>query len=70
MRRLGHRLDDLEAPAVMQRGNPRTRGGNLRRIDVGEDEARLGAALGEDLAPRIDDERMAEGCLLYTSRCV
>ena len=31
------------------------------RIDVGEHDARLGAAFGEDAAPRIDHQRMAEG---------
>ncbi len=31
------------------------------RIDLGDQHARFGAAFGEDAAPRIDHERMAEG---------
>ena len=61
MRRLRHRLDDLEAPAMLQRRDARARGGDFGRIDLGHDHARLGAAFGEDAAPRIDDQRMAEG---------
>ncbi len=61
VRRLRHRLDDLEAPAVLQRGDSRARGRDLGRIDLGQDHARLGAAFGEDAAPGVDDERMAEG---------
>ena len=61
VRRLGHRLDQLEAPAVMQRGNARARRRDLRRID-----RRRGSTPGSVppsariLAPRIDHERMAE----------
>ena len=33
---------------------------DLGRIDLGEDHAGLGAAFGEDAAPRVDHQRMAE----------
>ena len=55
------RLDQLEAATVIQRRHASARHGNLRRIDLGEDHARLGAAFGDDPAPRIDHQRMAEG---------
>ena len=61
MRRLRHRLDHLEAPAVLQRRDARARRRDLGRIDLGHDDAGLGAALGEDAAPGVDDQRMAEG---------
>ena len=61
MRRLGHRLDHLEAAAVLQRRDAAARGRDLGRIDLGHDHARLGAAFGEHAAPGIDDQRMAEG---------
>jgi hypothetical protein len=44
MGRLRHRLENLETPAMLQRGNARAGGRDLGRIDVGEDHARLGAA--------------------------
>ena len=34
---------------------------DLGRIDFGDHHARFGAAFGKDAAPRIDDQRMAEG---------
>ena len=37
------------------------RRGDFGRIDLGHDHAGLGAAFGEDAAPRIDHQRMAEG---------
>ncbi|MGY4437948.1 hypothetical protein ACVW04_000730 [Bradyrhizobium sp. LM2.3] len=40
------------------------RGLDLGRIDPGHDDARLDIALGEDLAPGIDDQRMAIGLAL------
>ena len=46
---------------MMQRGNFCTRGRDFGWIDRGEHHAGLGPALGEDAAPRIDDERMAKG---------
>src|ERR1700722_3033031 len=58
--RLGHRLDPFEAPAVTERRNPCPRRHNLGRIDFSHHDTRLGAALGENAAPRIDDQRMAE----------
>ena len=61
MRRLRHRLDHLEAAAVLQRRHAAARGRHFGRIDLGQDDARLGAALGEDAAPGIDHQRMAEG---------
>ena len=60
MGRLGQRFNHLEAAAVLQRRHPAARLGDLRRIDLGEDHAGLGAAFGNDAAPRIDHQRMAE----------
>ena len=61
MRRLGKRLDNLETAAVLQRRYFSARFGHLRGIDLGDDEARFGIGFGQDAAPRIDDQRMAEG---------
>ena len=60
MRRLRHRFEHLEAPPVLERRNLGARGGDRRRIDLRKDHAGLLAALGDDLAPRIDHDRMAE----------
>src|SRR6185312_4917100 len=61
VRGLGERLDHLEPPAVLQRGDARACRCGRRRIDLREDDAWLGAAFGEHAAPRIDDQRVAEG---------
>ena len=60
--RLG--IGDAEAAAVLERGNRPARGLDLGRVDLGHDDAGLDVALGEDLAPRIDDERMTVGLAL------
>ena len=46
--RLRHRLDDFETPAVLQRRDARARL-PLPPVDLGQDHARLGAGLGQDL---------------------
>src|SRR5262249_5207183 len=58
---LRHRFDDLEPPAVLERGDFRARGWAFGGIDHRQDYARLGAAFGENATPRVDDEGMAEG---------
>src|SRR5919106_4656160 len=60
-RRLRHRLDDFEAPAMLQRGDARTGGRDRRGIDLGHDHARLTAAFGDDATQRVDDDGMPEG---------
>src|SRR5262249_39169516 len=61
MGRLRHRFDDLEPSAMLERGDFRARGRDFGGIDHRQDHARLGVALGENAAPRVDDEGMAEG---------
>src|SRR6266508_6895390 len=61
MRRLHHRLDHLEPAAMLERWKTRAGGGDLRRVDIGEDDARLGVALGKNAALVIHHERMAVG---------
>ena len=46
---------------MLQRRHAGPRGGDLGRIDLGHHHAGLGAAFGDDAAPRIDHQRMAEG---------
>ena len=58
MLRAGLGIGDAEAAAMLQRRNGFPRGLHLRRIDLGEEHAGLDAALGEDLAPGVDDQRM------------
>src|SRR5262245_46998793 len=60
MRRFRDRLDHLEAAPMLQRRYARPYRRDLRRIDIGKDDTRLGAAFGEYLTPRIDHDRMAE----------
>src|SRR5262245_30177097 len=60
MRRFRDRLDHLEPAPMLQRGYARPYRRDLGRIDIGKDDARLGAAFGEYLTPRIDHDRMAE----------
>ena len=47
VRGLCHRLEDFEAPPMLQRGNASARRRGLGRIDVGKDDARLRAAFGD-----------------------
>ena len=54
----GERLDQFKAPAVMQRRYPLPRGGDFRWVDLRHHEAGLGAALGQNATPRIDDQGM------------
>ena len=61
MGRLRHRLDDLEAPAVLERRDARAGGADRGRIDLCHHHAGLGVALGDDPAPGIDDEGMPIG---------
>src|SRR4030095_11930890 len=58
---LRHRFNDFESSTVLKRGYFRPRRGDLGGIECREDHARLGAALGQNATPRIDDEGMAEG---------
>ena len=57
---LGERLGQFKTPAMAERRNFGARGDDLRRIDFGNNHARLGAGFREDASPRIDHERMAE----------
>src|ERR1700728_70857 len=57
---LGERLGQFKTPAVAERRNLGERRDDLRRIDFGNNHARLGAGFRENAAPRIDHERMAE----------
>ena len=43
-----------------QRGYFSSRFFHLRKIDIGDDKARLFAAVGQNFPPRIDDQRMEE----------
>src|ERR1700759_913137 len=56
---LGNRLDQLKAPAMLQRGNARAHRRHQRRIDLSHDHAGLATAFGDDAAPRIDHDRVA-----------
>ena len=57
-------VGDAEAPAVLQRRHGLARGLDLRRIDPGQENAGLNAALGEHLAPGRNDQRVALGLAL------
>src|SRR5580704_1073917 len=57
----GERLDDLETPAMLERGNAGAGGAGGGRVDLGHHDARLDIALGEDPTPRIDHEGVPEG---------
>ena len=50
-----------EGPRVLQRRDAAAGVTDERGIDLGQDHAGLGAALGQHAAPRIDDQRVAEG---------
>src|SRR5689334_1371816 len=52
-------IGNAEAAAVLQRWNLCASIGNLGRIDLGGDDARIDAAFSENFAPWIDDQRVA-----------
>ena len=56
MRRLRHRLDDFESPAMLQRWNTRACLGDFRGIDFGHDYRRLGATFRKDAPPGVNDQ--------------
>ena len=56
----GERLDQFKAPAMVQRRNPLPRGGDLGWVDLRHHDGRLGATLGHNATPRIDDQGMPE----------
>src|SRR5258708_39353918 len=58
---LRHRFDDLEPATVLERGDLRARGRDLGGIDYRQNHSRLGVTFGQNAAPRIHDEGMAEG---------
>src|SRR6516162_1185575 len=57
--RLGQRFNEFETTPVMERRNSAACRDDLGWVDLCHDHARLGAALGQNAAPRVDDERMA-----------
>src|SRR5262252_1132222 len=58
LRRLRHRVNNFEAPAVLERRDASPRGSNRRRVNVGDHDGGINAALSEHAAPRVDDERV------------
>ena len=60
----GFGIGDAEAPAMLQRRHGFARGLDHGGIDLGQENAGLDAAFGEDVAPGIDDQRMAKGLAL------
>src|ERR1700677_4666893 len=60
MRRHRHRLDDLEAPPMLERRDPGAGGSHRGRIDFRHHNARLGFALGENTAPWVDHDGVTE----------
>src|SRR5690349_5134587 len=60
MRRFCNRLDDFKPPAMLKRWYSTPHGCNCRRVDICKNNPRLAGVLGQHLAPRIDDDRMAE----------
>src|SRR3982074_3212840 len=60
MRRFRRRRDHLEAPSMLERGNAGARRRDIGEVDLGHHDAGLGAALGDDAAPGVEDEGMAE----------
>ena len=61
MRRCGFMRRRTERPDVLQRWDLAAHLIDLRQVERGDDDAGINAAFGEDLAPRVDDQRMAIG---------
>src|SRR5262245_1626229 len=57
---LRHRFDDLKPAAMLKGGDFRARSRDFGGIDRRQKDARLGAGLGQNAAPRICDEGMSE----------
>src|SRR5262245_12994505 len=60
VRRLRHRVDNFEAPAMQERRNASPCGGDRGRINFGDHDRGISAALREHATPGVDDEGVPE----------
>src|SRR5258708_614547 len=58
VRRLRHRVDNFEASAMQERRNASPCGRDRGRVNFGDHNGGINAALREHAAPGIDDERV------------